>query len=656
MAMSIVINSSDLLTPEQLDNHIKIYAGPGAGKTHFLVENVKNIVTTNPLVAQSRARKVLCITYTNAAVDEIKRRLERFSASVEAHTIHGFIIEHIIKPFQEDLRQIMKEDFNIVVGGKGKITSQVEGVGILHGINKSDIFEFIESIVGESDEFTYSKKILGEVEVDIDLYRTDNKATLRASRQIKDSHIIPIKQYTWSKVRKLTHNEILYFGYRILQRNNTALYATRVKFPFIFVDEFQDTNPLQTLLIKLIGSKSTVIGTIGDAAQSIYSFQGAKPSQFLTLNIDSNRALNEYVISGNRRSTTNIVNLCNFLRKSDSTVVQNSEKHYNSNEEKQSAEKTKIHIISGEDASAKQLINSVIADGAVVLTRTWAAAFSYIQDINEEQEKCLKAIYNSYYTTPIDIRSDIVEHNYVTWVRAFKFIFRLWNGYKTGALVEIITAFTLLTDFDTKKLTPKIIAKLKLLTDEVFGGLLQESLTIDIINGFSMRLHEENYAELVLTIWDGQFTVPIFDDEDRDEIRTNVSLLSWYTSYKLFAEVFSEDSRYMTVHQAKGREWEKVIVSLEPNSRRDRDNTTLSGMFSNPQLLNEENAEEFTRMYYVACSRAKVDLYLHLKKALDITALQLALDNYNQSHEDSRKIDYEILPLQAGSVERLCTE
>ena len=92
MAMSTKINSSKLLTPEQLDSHIKIYAGPGAGKTHFLVENVKNIVTTYPHVAQSKARKVLCITYTNAGVDEIKRRLDRFSTSVEAHTIHGFII------------------------------------------------------------------------------------------------------------------------------------------------------------------------------------------------------------------------------------------------------------------------------------------------------------------------------------------------------------------------------------------------------------------------------------------------------------------------------------------------------------------------------------------------------------------------------------
>jgi len=646
MAVSIGINSGDLLTPEQLNSHIKVYAGPGAGKTHFLVENVKNIVTTYPLVAQSRERKVLCITYTNAAVDEIKHRLDRFSSSVEAHTIHGFIIEHIIKPFQEDLQQIMKEDFGITVNGKSKITSQVEGMGILHGIDKTDIFDFIKSVSGDTEELSYSKKILGEVEVDIEAYLADKTAKLRASRQINNNHIIPIKRYIWSKVRKLTHNEILYFGYRILQHNHTALYATRVKFPFIFVDEFQDTNPLQTLLIQLIGSKSTVIGTIGDVAQSIYSFQGAKPSQFLTLNIDGNRTSSEYTISGNRRSTANVVNLCNFLRKSDSTVTQNSEKCYNSDEEKQSAEKTKIHIISGEDAAAKQLIDSAITDGAVVLTRTWAAAFSYIQDINREQERCLKAIYNAYYTSPIDIRSDIVEHNYVTWVRAFKFIFRLWNGYKTGALVEIIAALTLIADFDKKKLTPKILTHLKRLTDGVFRDLSIEDLTVDVINRFTSQLNEEKYTELVSVIGEEQFNIPIFDDEDRDEIKANVSLLSWYTSHKLFTEVFSEDSRYMTVHQAKGREWEKVIVSLEPNSRKDRDNTTLISMFSNPKLLNEENAEEFTRMYYVACSRAKVDLYIHLKKVSDVTALHSALDNYNQMIKDkNKKINYEILPL-----------
>ena len=74
--MAVELKSSDILTPDQLEKHSKIFAGPGAGKTHFLVENIKNIVDTNPLITQSRSRKVLCITYTNAAVDEIKRRLE----------------------------------------------------------------------------------------------------------------------------------------------------------------------------------------------------------------------------------------------------------------------------------------------------------------------------------------------------------------------------------------------------------------------------------------------------------------------------------------------------------------------------------------------------------------------------------------------------
>ena len=39
--MAIKITSGDIFTPEQLEKHAKVYAGPGAGKTHFLVENIK---------------------------------------------------------------------------------------------------------------------------------------------------------------------------------------------------------------------------------------------------------------------------------------------------------------------------------------------------------------------------------------------------------------------------------------------------------------------------------------------------------------------------------------------------------------------------------------------------------------------------------------
>ena len=62
-----------------------------------------------------------------------------------------------------------------------------------------------------------------------------------------------------------------------------------------------------------------------------------------------------------------------------------------------------------------------------------------------------------------------------------------------------------------------------------------------------------------------QFSIPVFDSFDSEKLITAVSNLFWGTSYRLFTEVFSETSKYMTVHQAKGLEWDKVIVSVTPN-------------------------------------------------------------------------------------------
>lgn len=85
------------------------------------------------------------------------------------YTIHGFIIEHIIKPFQEDLISIMKSDFDISVSKKGVISSQIEGLGILHGIDKKEIYSYIQNECGaqlDMSSIKYSKKIMGKVEVD----------------------------------------------------------------------------------------------------------------------------------------------------------------------------------------------------------------------------------------------------------------------------------------------------------------------------------------------------------------------------------------------------------------------------------------------------------------------------------------------------------
>lgn len=645
--MVSAITSGDILSEEQLHCHSKIYAGPGAGKTHFLVENVKNIITSNEAIVKSKSRKVLCITYTNAAVDEIKRRLEGYTDYVEAYTIHRFIIGHIIEPFQKDLIDIMKSDFNISVSKKGKITSQVEGLGILHGIDKEEIYSYIKRKdpgCFDSEEIYYSKKLMGEVEVDNELFLKSKTSAetpaykIKASARIKEEHIIPIKQFIWSEVRKLTHNEILYFGYRILESNPVALYSIRVKFPFIFVDEFQDTNPLQTLLVKLIGKRSTKITVVGDIAQSIYSFQGAKPSDFNDFCIDPEHD-NVYSISDNRRSTENIVNFCNFLRQSDNSVTQKSIKAYSSDEIKRISEAKKIHFIIGESDEKRKIISDVINNGAVVLTRAWAAAFDYIQGIDASQAAILKKIYNSYYNTPINIRNEIVEQNNVKWVRAFRFIFKLWESFKNGSFIDMLSALQIYLQIDAKYITPKFIFKLNHILTAVFENISDSSITCDIIQSFNNQLLNEEYADLRELFKEGIDEISVFSEQDREDLIYNVTSLRWDTSYKLFTEVFSENSKYMTAHQAKGLEWDKVIVSLTPTRG---DKTNISDVFSRPQLTMENSSNEFVRIFYVACSRAKEDLYIHIPDGCTADTIASSLDAYIQN--TNCKLEYEFLP------------
>lgn len=232
--MAREIKSGDILDLESINSNKKIYAGPGAGKTYFLINNIKEMFKRDTKIYGSKSKKILCITYTNSAVDEIKSRLEGYENNIEICTIHSFIIEYIIKFYQDELKKIMKEDYDIEVKGNKRISSQIEGIGILHGQDKQQIFQYINSNLGTSDGINYSKKTMGEVRINIEKYITEDKKELICSNKIIESHKNIIKKYLWDVVRKLNHDEILYFGYRILERNPTILYAIRAQFPYIF--------------------------------------------------------------------------------------------------------------------------------------------------------------------------------------------------------------------------------------------------------------------------------------------------------------------------------------------------------------------------------------------------------------------------------------
>lgn len=639
--MAREIKSGDILDLESINSNKKIYAGPGAGKTYFLINNIKEMFKRDTKIYGSKSKKILCITYTNSAVDEIKSRLEGYENNIEICTIHSFIIEYIIQFYQDELKKIMKEDYDIEIKGNKRISSQIEGIGILHGQDKQQIFQYINSNLGTSDEINYSKKVMGEVRVNIEKYIAEDKKELICSNKIIESHKNIIKKYLWDVVRKLNHDEILYFGYRILERNPTILYAIRAQFPYIFVDEFQDTNPLQTKMLLKICEKISKITVIGDVAQSIYSFQGARPTQFTNFYL---QGMKEYEIKGNRRSTSNIVHMCNYIRRNDK-LEQISIKEYKNEEEKQKAESKLVHFISNSsNEKVKNIIKDVLKSQGAIITRTWAHAFNYIMDISDTQKDILKKIYSSYYVSPIDIRYEIVESSSIPWVKAFKFLIYLNEAYKTRTINNILNAISVYGEIDKKNLESffsiSIITKLNRFLESLFKDVNNNSKVIEIINDFNNKLSEEYNKEIkdffskISNMED--FKVEIFSEEDNQKFINLIIEVEWNTAYALFKDVFSKDSKYMTVHQAKGLEWQKVFVSINTTKG---DATSFADMFKDSNILSETSSAEFTRIFYVACSRAIEELYIAIDD-IDKPIIQQKLDKYIEEKNINKFYDF----------------
>ena len=482
---------------------------------------------------------------------------------------------------------------------------------------------------------------MGEVRINIEKYITEDKKELICSNKIIESHKNIIKKYLWAVVRKLNHDEILYFGYRILERNPTILYAIRAQFPYIFVDEFQDTNPLQTKMLLKICEKISKITVIGDVAQSIYSFQGARPTQFTNFSL---HGMKEYEIKGNRKSTSNIVNMCNYIRRND-RLEQVSIKEYENEEEKQMVESKLVHFITNSsNEKVKSIIKDILESQGAIITRTWAYAFNYIMDISENQKDILKKVYNNYYASPIDIRYEIVESSSILWVKAIKFIIYLNETFRTRTINNILNAIEVYGKINKKilkeKFSIKIIIKINRLLEDLFENVNNTSKIVDIVNEFNQKLKESENKEIkefLNELMDlDEFKIEVFSEDDNEALIGLINQLEWKTAYSLFKDVFSKDSKYMTVHQAKGLEWKRVFVSINPTRG---DATTFSDMFKESNISSESTSDEFTRMFYVACSRAIEELYICIDDS-DKLIIQQKLDEYIKEKNINKFYDF----------------
>jgi len=321
--MDMPISSDYIIT--NIEQHFKVSAGPGAGKTHWLIGHIKNILTHSTRLG--RTRSVACLTYSNVGVDTIKRRLGTSAQQVEVSTIHSFLYKNVVKPYAfavagEYSLNVAKmdghdEDFMSKSKCNDWIKNHPNKDSLKHPFSENQLTKLDDNQKRLQNWLTSLnyKTNSGNIEIKTDRNKAKkdiNDTSLnKACLDTLEKGLLNYKKLYWQE-GTISHDDVLFFSYQITKNYPFVLEVLRAKFPYFLIDEFQDTSPIQTAILKLLAEKETIVGVIGDPAQSIYSFQGADAKQFESFTLPN---IQFYTIADNHRSTIQIIDLLNHIRK-----------------------------------------------------------------------------------------------------------------------------------------------------------------------------------------------------------------------------------------------------------------------------------------------------------------------------------------------------
>lgn len=296
-----VIESDTLI---EIGQHFIVKAGPGAGKTYWLIQHIKNVLKNS--VKLGKIKKIACITYTNIGVETIQHRLPNCADRVDVSTIHSFLYENIVKPyfhfiaeeygFSSNKQRVVDDTILTTSGTIIQIKKKVK-----NGFAYDDDEKI--NVALRSAHWTFSNNGLKFRP----RHAKKGSAKLYLSQEFYDEY----KKYAWEK-GIMHYDDVLFFSYTLISKYPFITKVISAKYPYIFLDEFQDSTPLQVEILKQFASTSlTTIGVIGDKAQAIYGFAGTDPSLFDKFKLDG---MQIYEIQGNRRCSEGIIALLNSIR------------------------------------------------------------------------------------------------------------------------------------------------------------------------------------------------------------------------------------------------------------------------------------------------------------------------------------------------------
>ena len=262
------------------------------------------------------AHKILAITFTNKAANEMKERIEKIAPDGELVTVSTFhsFCARMLRTYASFIPNY-KENFTIYSDND---TSKL----------MKDIFKEMNI----SDE-----NIKDEFKHNISVIKNDNMSIEEYVKIFKyDSTIIEFERFYRTYQNELIKNNAMDFDdllinfYNLISTNQEVLDSIQNKYTYFSVDEFQDTNKIQYDIVKLLASKTRNVLIVGDEDQSIYGWRGANIDNIFNFTKDFPDA-KIFKLEQNYRSTKKILDRANLIIKNNRNRLE--KKLYTENEE-----------------------------------------------------------------------------------------------------------------------------------------------------------------------------------------------------------------------------------------------------------------------------------------------------------------------------------
>ena len=285
-----------------------IVAGAGSGKTRVLTHKIAYLLSQG-----YKPWTILALTFTNKAANEMKDRIANLVGTSDARSLWMGTFHSVFLRILQTEHEAIGFDANFTIYDANDSKSLIKSI-----IKEMDLDDKRYKPSSVAAIISNAKNEL----IDAEEYYDDHVEYRRESDagrpRLRDIYRIYAQRCRGANA--MDFDDILLFTYRLFKNHPDILQKYQQRFQYVLVDEYQDTNYVQHMIVGQLTELNQKICVVGDDAQSIYSFRGARIDNILKFS-QMFRQARVFRLEQNYRSTQMIVNAANSLIKKNARQI-----------------------------------------------------------------------------------------------------------------------------------------------------------------------------------------------------------------------------------------------------------------------------------------------------------------------------------------------